>query len=120
MKRELLERNLKRLTKIRDWYWNRNEEDKAIQDYMNCKYKVYNALCNVWEMLLSYNEEEINVDDINKLWVNKMVTMYPWYSVEKWLITRWLNILIWIENWYENEMEFINSFIDIDNKRELD
>ena len=120
MKREKLEKNLKRLIKIRDWYWDRQEEDKSIQDYMDCKYKIYNALSNVWEMLLSYNEEEINTDDIYKLWINKMVSMYPGYSVEKGLITRWLNILIEEDNAYEKEMNFINSFMDIDSKRNLD
>ena len=104
--------------RIRDWYWERQEEDKSIQDYMNCKYKVYNALCNVWEVILSSTQEDIDEDTIYKLWIHKMSTLYPWYSVEKGLFTRGLNILFGIENGYEYEMDFINSFIDIDSKQE--
>lgn len=105
-----LERWLKKLKEIRDWYWSFNEEDKVFKEYLNNKYEIYNKVCWMAELFVEqwYEWEVEWLTDKVFLRVNEWLEDN--YTLDKWLFARALRILEWDEESLNDELNFIDSY----------
>lgn len=105
-----LERGLKKLQQVRDWYWNVKEDNKTFREYLNNKYEIYNKVCWVAELFVAQGYDwEVN-------WITDKVFLKVngWleddFTLDKGLFARALRILEGDEEALKNELEFIDSY----------
>lgn len=113
-----LERNLKKLQKIRDWYWTIEEEDKTFRDYLNNKYEVFNKVCWVAEVFIEQGYDW-EVDWLtSQVFLKVNEGLEDNFSIDKGLFARALLILEGDEDSLRNEQEFIDNYTKILNKED--
>ena len=106
---EKLKRQLTKLKKIRDWYWEQWEEDRNIQDYLDMKYMAFNKLCDTVDIAIANGYDW----DTNELLDNIFETMdlkCDGYTLDKGMITRGINILKGDEEALKNEKVLMQAF----------